>query len=425
MYGMRCVPRRVLYLVPAVLLAGLLWTLLLAGSVWAAAGTGRTAAPRSGRSLALAASVATTPTVTATVTVTPTATPTATREFHYAFLPLLRNGDEPLPPPLPPPVPATGTHPIDFDGVRQTLREDGQDLAFAKVGFHTGAMGNTDGLDEWMEELDAAGVPFFLKSVDDPQHLVHAQDLARTSGVSHTLVFRRSGLGYDLPDYNLPPETAARNHWEHHKAAFPAELDPGLVWIETVNEVDKNRAEWLGQFALETARLALQDGYRWAAFGWSSGEPEAEHWETPSMLAFLRLAAQHPDRLAVALHEYSYLRDDVGNAYPFLIGRFQHLFQICDAYRIARPTVLITEWGWEYQDVPEVEQALRDIQWAGWLYAAYPQVRGAAIWYLGHGYGGIADQAQLLIDPLRDYSLTNYFIVEQGWGAVATGLFVP
>ncbi len=143
------------------------------------------------------------------------------------------------------------------------------------------------------------------------------------------------------------------------------------------------------------------------------------------MLEFLRLAAEHPDRLAVALHEYSYVEEDVGNAYPFLIGRFQFLFQICDAHGIPRPTVLVTEWGWEYQDVPPVQQALEDIRWASWLYAAYPEVRGAAIWYLGAGYGGIADQAQLLIEPVRDYSLSNYFIIEQGFGSVDPGLFVP
>jgi len=426
---MRTVRRRLVYFLPAVLLPGLLWLLLVVGSVRAASGTVWTTNNTSVSRPTVTGTMSPPTIVMVTVTATlpsPTPTPTETRDLHHAFLPVLRNGSVPLPPPLPPPVPATGTHPIDFEGIREALQEDGQDLAFAKIGFHTGAGGgNTEGLDDWMIELDAAGVPFFLKSVDDPHYLIQAQELAGTSGVSHTLVFRRSGPGYDIPDYNLSPEEAARNHWEHHKAAFPPELDPSRVWIETVNEVDKNRTEWMGEFALETARLALEDGYRWAAFGWSSGEPEEEHWETPSMLEFLRLAAQHPDRLAVALHEYSYDREDVGNIYPFLIGRFQFLFQVCDAYRIPRPTVLITEWGWEYQDVPLATQALQDIQWASWLYAAYPEVRGAAIWYLGPGYGGIADQAQLLIEPMRDYSLTNYFIIEQGWGAVDPGLFVP
>lgn len=421
---MRFRRRRLIHLLAVAVAPAFLWLLLAAGAVHTVAGTGRLPDPQPALSLSRGTpspnSVATV--LTATLP-TRTPTPTGTRTFSDAFLPIMLK--EGLPPPLPPPVPVSGTPPIDFEAVREALQEDGQDLAFAKVGFHTGYAGNTEGLDEWMETLDAAGVPFFLKSVQDPQYLIQAQELVRTSGVTHTLVFRYSGPDYDVPNYDLPPEEAALHHWERHKAVFPEELDPDLVWIETVNEVDKNRAEWLGHFALETARLALEDGYRWAAFGWSSGEPEPEHWQTPSMLEFLRLAAEHPDRLAVALHEYSYTRDGAGNGYPFLVGRFQHLFEICDLYGIRRPTVLITEWGWEYQDVPAVDQALEDIQWASWLYAAYPEVKGAAIWYLGHGYGDIADQAQLLIEPLRDYNLSNYFVIEQGWGAVDTWLFAP
>ncbi|MDX1688587.1 MAG: hypothetical protein R3248_11430, partial [Candidatus Promineifilaceae bacterium] len=304
--AMRNVRRRLIYLVSAALVPGFLWVLLIAGTVRGASGTiwpaDRISVARSTITGTLQPATAVTATLPA-----PTPTPTGTRAIHHAHLPVVRNGHVPLPPPLPPPVAVTGTPPIDFEGIRESLQEDGQDLAFAKIGFHTGAGGgNTEGLDDWMTELDAAGVPFFLKSVDDPQYLIRAQELMESSGISHTLVYRQTGADYDVPDYNLPPEDAALQHWEHHKAAFPPELDPEKVWLETVNEVDKERAEWLGQFALETARLALADGYRWAAFGWASGEPEPEHWETPSMLEFLRLAAEHPDRLAIALHEYSY-----------------------------------------------------------------------------------------------------------------------
>jgi hypothetical protein len=72
------------------------------------------------------------------------------------------------------------------------------------------------------------------------------------------------------------------------------------------------------------------------------------------MLAFLRYAADHPDQIAVALHEYSYLDDNIARFYPYLVGRFQALFDICDRQNISRPTILITEWGWTYQTVPDV-----------------------------------------------------------------------
>src|SRR5690606_28728635 len=138
-------------------------------------------------------------------------------------------------------------------------------------------------LDRWMQELDAAGVPFFLKTVDNAEPLYKAQELAKASGVPHTLVFRSSG---GVPQYSLPPAEAARIHWEFHRDKFPPELDPGMVWIETLNEVDKNRSQWLAEFALATAEMALADGFRWAAFGWAPGEPEPGDWQGLAMLEF-------------------------------------------------------------------------------------------------------------------------------------------
>ncbi|MFZ0545295.1 MAG: hypothetical protein WAM60_07645 [Candidatus Promineifilaceae bacterium] len=308
--------------------------------------------------------------------------------------------------PMPTPTPT-----IDFAAVRQGLQAQGNDLGFVKIGFHLSVGGNINGLDTWMQRLDAAGVPFFLKSADNAGPIFEAQELAKKSGVPHTLVYRRSGQEYDVPDYSLSPQEAARKHWDAHIAVFPPELDPSMVWLETINEVDKNQAEWLGQFALATAEMALADGYKWAAFGWASGEPEVETWEAPSMLAFLRLAAAHPDQLAIAVHEYSFLTTDIADQYPYKVGRFQQLFQLCDQYGIPRPTVLITEWGWAYQDVPSVSAALDDIAWAAHLYAQYPQVKGAAIWHLGCCFADVADQTQRLIQPLTEYALGNYFAI--------------
>ncbi len=327
--------------------------------------------------------------------------------------------------PLPAPIPFTTTAPIDVQAVSDALHEQGLTLATNKVGFHTGIGGNIEGLDEWMTALDSAGVPIFLKSADNAEPLYNAQQLMAVSGVPHVLVYRRTGNQYDVPNYDLPPEQAAIEHWERHKAAWPPELDPDVVWIETLNEIDKNRSEWLAEFAYKTAQLALADGYKWAAFGWSSGEPEPEHWESPAMLNFLRLVSQHPDRLAIALHEYSYEVEDIGRWYPYLIGRFQTLFEVCDQHGIDRPTVLITEWGWEYQNVPEPDLAMEHIQWASWLYAAYPQVKGAAIWYLGGYFGDVHDQTQLLILPVQDYSLSHYFGYTSGQGAIEPALFPP
>jgi hypothetical protein len=339
-------------------------------------------------------------------------TPTAASDTGSGvFLPVIGSGD-PTPTPVPtapPPPPPTATPlpRLDFTALRQSLNEDGLGLAYNKIGFHVGVGGNRNGLGRWMEELDSAGVPFFLKSVDDSGPLLEAQALMQASNVPHTLVFRTTGN--DVPDYNKTPVEAAREHWIWHRDRFPPELDKRLVWLETMNELDKNRSVWLAQFAMETARLAQADGFRWAAFGWAAGEPEPEHWQTPEMLAFLRLVGNNPDTLAIALHEGSFSVDDVALRYPYTTGRFLTLFDICDQAGIPRPTVLITEWAWEAFDVPEAGQAVRDIDWAAALYGPFPEVKGAAIWYLGGGFEPIQEKAQALIAPVTEYALTHYF----------------
>jgi hypothetical protein len=329
------------------------------------------------------------------------------------------------PAPLPVPIEMVVQPPVDFAHIQQELNQQGYLLGLNKIGFHVGIGGNRNGIGEWMRNLDAAGVPFFLKSADDAGPIYEAQLLAQASGVPHILVYRRSGAEYDVPNYNLPPQQAAEEHWQRHITVFPPELDKNLVWLETINEVDKNRSVWLAEFALATAQLALRDGYKWAAFGWSSGEPEPEHWRSPQMLNFLRLVGQHPNQLAIALHEYSYTTSSIGNWYPHLTGRFQALFQVCDEANIPRPTVLITEWGWEYQHVPSPAEALADIRWAAWLYSAYPEVKGAAIWYLGGGFGEIANEANALMTPLEQFALSHYFKVTPGRGSIDATLFQP
>ena len=309
----------------------------------------------------------------------------------------------PEPTETPSPVPT-----IDFAAVQADLESQGQEIGFVKTGFHVTLPEDREILDEWMTRLDEAGVPFFLKTVDNAEPLFKAQELMRESGVPHVLVFRATG---SVPHYELPPEQAAQHHWGIHRDLFPPELDPSLVWIETLNEPDRTQSEWLARFGTETARLTMAEGFRWAAFGFASGEPEPDHWRGPAMQEFLRLAGENPDQLAVALHEYSYLKEDIGHEYPYKIGRFQALFEAADELGIPRPTVLITEGGWEHADIPPVEDAIQDLKWMSKLYAAYPQVKGAAIWNLGVGccFGDISEQVQEIIDPLTELSLRKYY----------------
>ena len=356
-------------------------------------------------------------------TATPTATPAPTPQID---------------PPLPAPTVVVAVPPIDFDAAREEAQAKGLDLAFVKIGFHTGPGGNAQGIGDYFRKLNDAGVPIFLKSADAAGPVYEVQQIMKANEaagrfVDHTLVIRLTDARYEAPFYNraLSPEEAAAVSWQLNRDSIPRELDKKYVWFETLNEPGrygddgKLQIERLGRFSLATAKLAVAEGYRYAGLSWSTGVPEAEDWEDPAMLEFLRYAGEHPDQVAVALHEYSLVNEYIGNAYPYLVGRFQALFDVCDKYGIPRPTVLITEWGWEYDSVPEPAQALEDIAWASWLYAAYPTVKGAAIWYLGPQFGGIANEAQRLIAPLGDYAVSHYFLYTPGIGQIDAEIFRP
>lgn len=282
-------------------------------------------------------------------------------------------------------------------------------LDYVKIGFHDGPGGTAKGIVEWMTALDAQGIPFFLKSADDAGTLFQAQQLSKASGVPHVLVFRRSGGDFELPNYNDNPIEAAHEHWQKHLDAFPPELDKSMIWIESANEVDQRRSEWMAQYSLEVAKLAVAGGHKYAAFGWSSGEPEYIDWKAPAMAEFLRFAAEHPNQVAVSLHEYSYTNDDLFYNYPFQVGRFQLLFLATDQMGIRRPTVLITEFGWEYVSLPDPETAMSQMNAVMELYAKYPEVKGAAIWYLGGGYSNIPEKAIRLFEPLTALTAGSYY----------------
>lgn len=277
-----------------------------------------------------------------------------------------------------------------------------------KYGWHFGPGGNATGSGSFLTELDRAGIPTVYKSVDSMTGLYDMQVIMRESTVPHVPIYRSStygqgdGYSYDVPPYHLQPHTAAQLHWDKTKASLPPELDPELTWIEPINEVDKNRSEWLGEFSSEIAALAMADGYKVLLFGWSSGEPDPHHWEGPHMLDFLRLCALHPDKVGIAVHEYDYHMAGPSDptVTPYHYGRYEVIHDVCDKHGIGRPTIAVTEWGWTYVDVPP--QFVDWCEEAGKIYARHSNVLGCAIWYLGPGFGGIADKVNPYMQPLLE-----------------------
>lgn len=272
------------------------------------------------------------------------------------------------------------------------------------ISFHCGPGGNHRGLKDYINAVTAAGYQAFLKSVDDYGHV---GQFAGRDDV--TRVFRLStrgqndGYDYDVPNYQNNATAAAIIHWDRTKAKLPADFDKS-VWIEPINEIDKNRADWLGLFARQIALEALKDGYRVLMFGFSSGEPEPEFWKSKSVLGYLGLCGRHPDLLGIALHEYQYdSKKMLSDTYPYHYGRFEALLRVCDANGIKWPTVAFTESGYEYSNAPEFRRA--DIDYLANLYGQYPNVLGSALWCL-QSYQGqpIANQMNRYMEPLADFA---------------------
>jgi len=299
-------------------------------------------------------------------------------------------------------------------------------MAYNKIFFHLGPGGNAQGLGQMIDTLDARGIPVCVKSAD---HAGPVYELAQHTGVQHVPVFRLSSAGqndgynYDIPPYHLSPADAAREHWARHRAKMPPELFGRDVWVEAMNEPNKDMSDWLGHFAAEIAPLILDDGFRFSAFGFSGGEPEPEHWRTTGMRRYLLLAQNDP-RLSVSLHEYSCIQPGAPlhlmYGYPSLVGRFWGLFAACDEANIGRPRVIITEFGWGAWSAPLHDQVIsgpglpsmtgmQQVEWAASEYAKSDHVLGVATWYLGGGYSGIADKVQPYIAPVTSMTANTVF----------------
>jgi hypothetical protein len=278
---------------------------------------------------------------------------------------------------------------------------------------------NLRGIGEVWRDLNSRGVPVFYKGADGYGPINELWALEDTYHAGNQACFRLSakgGIKWDVPDWSAPtPEEAARRHVDLTLAYLPPEFDK-RTWLELINEPDKDEderfpdwgsaefADWLGRFAQECARLLVPRGYKFAAFGFSSGEPEIPDWGTPGMLGYLEMCANDPEHVAIAVHEYSYNEDSLEDAaapYPWLLGRFTFIFDLCDSLGLNRPTILVTEFGWSLWDIPDTGKAVDQLIWAAnKIYGPHPEVVFVAIWHFGSGFSNIADQCQPLIAPM-------------------------
>lgn len=279
------------------------------------------------------------------------------------------------------------------------------------IGFYVSGDVLPAGLDEWLTGLAAARIPFFLTADSPGPALLAAQTAARDHPATpHTVVYRPT-TGPAEPDYRQSPETSAAEFWAEHLAALPPAFDRDISWLApmTITRFATDAAaEWLGAFAYELAQRMLADGVRLAAFGFPTGSPPPSAWLSDAMQRFLLLCARHPDRLGIALQEFSRQPEEIWFRREDHIGRFFRLFAACDRAQIDRPTVLITEWGWTPQRIPtSLGDALAALQSVAAEYARFPRIRGAALWRITPEDAGIGWQVRRLIRPVLDWTLST------------------
>lgn len=301
-------------------------------------------------------------------------------------------------------------------------------MTYNKIGFHAAVPGNLNGWGDYVRSLDAAGIPAGVMSVGGGGigDIIGCWEAGST--VPHVVGVRYMPPdgSQDVPPYGSDPRQAAVAWWGwlYPRIGGDVKAHKDKVWIVTGNELNKNQSDWLGRFYVELATIMHGEGFKLCALNFSAGEPEPEHWEMPGMLAYLQLCAARPQDTAVGLHEYSYTIADIfskkvgdnqfvpmepGDEYT-LVGRFRKLHAVCDARGLRRPTILITEFGWQQETVPDVSTAMAHVAKAAALYAQHPNILWAGIWTLQNWHSGcIPNCVQALITPLRDYTLTAVF----------------
>ena len=287
-----------------------------------------------------------------------------------------------------------------------------------RLGFHFGSNSTAAGWGDYVRTLDNAGIPAVVMSVAGEGIGDILERWDKGSTVSHTVVVRSLSHN-DVPLYDYPIDLAVQDWLNRYCPTIGNDVKKHHERVITKhgNELDKNKIQWLAQF-YQALHPALLQRMGWAKhriciFNFSAGEPEPEHWE--SILPFLRICGDNPDKFVIGLHEYSLDENDIFKSYPNHVGRFQKLFSICDQNGITRPFIAIHEFGWRDIKIPDnQEQAMLDIDNAMKMYAnkAGEKFLGAGIWTLQEWQdSGINLAVQKLINPVKELTLSRDYPV--------------
>ncbi len=283
---------------------------------------------------------------------------------------------------------------------------------YSKIFFHIAATcGGCNGIGDMWNTIEKSDTPLGVYSSNDAGKVTD-----RLWNPSTSLIYRNvTASTLDPTHWSYDPENVAESYWRRTLLSLPQQIldRRDRIWIEILNEPGNSadQARWLGRFMTASAKLAMRDGFRIMGPGWAGGNPEKEAWYEAGWQQYLLLCAQYPDRLAVSLHEYSF-SDDIRDGAPWRVGRFKLLHEACDASGIARPTIFITECGWNASSMPvDDEKARSDIDYLARLYAPHDNIKAAFLWTLqsGAGNGNLPQRLNGLMPWLATYDAVARF----------------
>lgn len=290
---------------------------------------------------------------------------------------------------------------------------------FNRIGFNIGLPGNATGYGDYIKALDAAGVPAVTASLAEEGcgDITAVWDAGST--VPHLAVVR-SLTHNDVPRYDMSPADAVQDWLKRYVPAIGNHVKkyPTRYVTKHGNELSRDRIQWLAEFYTLLHPALLQkmgwSQHRICVFNFASGDPGYDNWE--SILPFLKLVGENPDKYIIGVHEYSYSDTDIFNLYPYLIGRvWSHLYDVCDDNGIKRPYTFSHELGWRDIKIPAtLSLAMKDVDAMMTMYAEKcgEYWLGGGLWTLKEWQNsGIQHEVQKLITPITQLSLTKKYTV--------------
>jgi len=236
-----------------------------------------------------------------------------------------------------------------------------------------------------MRNCASSGRPVIVKAVDNAGLVLDACNIAAQFGVPATVIMRWVDLpGYPqgIPNYQEEPVAAGMKYAAAVKQRLSQapELTPltGKFYLSIFNEIrtqidpdnpnynNMHPVSWIAVCGQTVAEELLAAGHKVTLFSFNAGTPEPEDWLREKVPDLLRFAAANKDHVMIDCHEGypigAGLNDDWRQYWPHMIGRFVHMYTACQVLQIGFPSIVISEFAWQYDNMPDGTQALKVVQ---------------------------------------------------------------